>query len=445
MTISKILRVRLHNACRNILLTCSGVILLLSLLIPLAIASPRNSQAISSEVGSVSKAVALTRFDNAIVDKTTEEKSNHSIQDLVQELKDLEKDYLEELKDRRSSYGLFATGEFDNDIHNAETQYRVGLRWKLFNDGYFESVREDAKKILQTQLEFYQLRRDMIERKLEEDLYRLFTFENMVNINHYRTKRAGLESLLSKRKDQLRHGYTTEIDVFDIERQLEKCKNSLEFYRNSHYAAIPEAEFSLLNQWEHIHLKPVTELVEQTEYNSFDLKIQDNFIQRSEFFPGWSQNLTINLDAEQKKEYYGTDRSIIGIKMELPLTFDSDRSSLIETQKRIYRYQKRAISHRLFQKIDKLKAFFDFQQHRLLSLQEDIELILLKMNKAAAKEAHIVQQLDTDPTRSLDLLSINMFDARYEALKTRLKIYEIVLKVTAITQTTDINSLFEFD
>ena len=34
----------------------------------------------------------------------------------MQELENLEKDYVDTLQDRRSSYGLFALGEYDDDV-----------------------------------------------------------------------------------------------------------------------------------------------------------------------------------------------------------------------------------------------------------------------------------------------------------------------------------------
>ena len=364
---------------------------------------------------------------------------------MMEEIKELEREYLEDLKDHRSSYGVYATGEFDLDYLNSETRYSAGVRWKLFNDGYYEAIREDAKKVLQTQLEFFQLKRDMRERKLEDDLYALFTYENLVNLQYYQAKADALVSIHDRRRQQLEYGYTTQVDVIDIKRQLEKSRHSLEFYQQTDFSKLPVDEARLLNQVENLTLKSEDELMNLTGEQSFDLKIQDNFIERSEFFPTWAEDLRVNLHTLYRQEFDEENRSIVGVEVELPLSFDSDRRSLIDTQKRIYHYQKQAIRYRLHQQLAKLKAFFDFQKNRLLTRQDDIEIVLLKSQHAASEDANVIQNLENDPARTREMLEISLLDARYDALMIRLKIYEIILKLTSLTQVEDITFLFEFD
>jgi hypothetical protein len=240
------------------------------------------------------------------------------------------------------------------------------------------------------------------------------------------------------------HGYTTELDVFAIRRQLKNAEYNVAFYEQSNNTGIAIEQLKTLNILESVKLQPVAALIDQAQSNSYNLKIQDNFIERSDFFPTWTNDIAVNINAGYKQEFYEKDRTILGIEVEIPLMIDTSRQSLVDTQKRIYKYQTKAIKHRLEQRVKKLFSFFSFQQRRLLGQQENIALFIAKIQRNQEKEQHIIQQLDDDPTRNLDSIKLSMIDARYEALQTRLKIYEIVLKLMALTQTNAVTALFEF-
>jgi hypothetical protein len=385
---------------------------------------------------------ALTLFDQRFLDGARV--STRTMQEIVDKLEEVEEEYLEQINERSPSYGIFAIGDYDYDLENDESRFNAGLEWRLFNDGFNESLREERKKVLQTQLEFYQLRRDMIDRQLEDDLYTLFTIENQIRRLHSQEKREILADLLTKRSKQARHGYTTESDLSDIGRQLRQAEQDLEFYERTRLGGLTQNQFILLNGLEDISLRPRPELTTLAEENSYNLKIQDNFIDRSEYFPSWTDDLALNVNAAHRREFDGRERQIVGFEVEIPLHLDLSRRSLIDTQKRVYRYQKHAVNRRLEQQIDRLCTLFDYHLRRLDRQQEQLAMQLLQIGEAKQKEAHSLQALDDDPARTLDLLTTGIIDSRYEALETRLAIYEVMLKLLALTQAGDINLLFEF-
>jgi len=378
----------------------------------LSVENPLIVQPISVSNNTIKKqACVLTKFDQSLLVDAVGQ-APESIHHIMKELESLEKDYIDKLQDRRSSYGVFAIGEYDDDIENSETRYLAGFEWRIFNDGYYEAVRRDTKKILQTQLEFYQLRNDMKDRQLEEDLYSLFSIENFINFAYYKEKTSFLAQLLDKRIEQMAHGYTTEIDVFDIRRQLKNAENSLIFYKQSNRTGIAAEQLKTLNILEFVKLQPVATLVELAQSNSYSLKIQDNFIERSEFFPAWTNDIAVNINAGYKQEFYEKNRTIVGVEVEIPLVLDTSRQSLVDTQKRIYRYQAKAIERRLEQRVKKLFSFFNFQQRRLLGQQENLEVFISKIQKNQEKEQHIIQQLDDDPARNIDSIEVSIIDTR---------------------------------
>ena len=328
------------------------------------------------------EAVELSRFDEKLRAKDDGEAKEQDIMDSVMsDIGDVEEDYLDKLQRRRSSYGLYAVGGYNNDYRNSEDRYDAGLKWKLFNDGYFEAVRDDEKKILEARLEFYQLRRDMNERQLADYLFQLFQVDNQLNVQLFQEKRDALAALLQKRSEQLKHGYTTELDVLDIQHRLRNAESSLSFYSGRSRSGIPTQHMANLNRLDSVELKPLPELIEMAENNSYELKIQDNFMERADYLPGWRDDLSVDVSAEYTNEYDGEERSVIGFEVELPLTFDLGASSLIKTQKRIYKYQQQAVAYRLQQKLEKLYDAFTFHKHRLLSKQKRSKSCSEKLGK----------------------------------------------------------------
>lgn len=409
-------------------------------------AAPRAALSPAGELPPTSareqRAVAATRFGETFLAADAQE-SQRTIQVIINDIKVVEKKYLENLEDGRSSHGLFAVGSSAYDTQNDETRAGIGLEFRLFNDGYFEAVRRDSEKMLQAQLEFYQMQQDMIGRKLDEDLYFLARIENRLNLDYHQEKTAALAVLLDKRRRQLAHGYTTALDIGNLERQLRDQQSTVDFYRTIEHDRLGRQLRDFLNRIERVHLKPIKDLSDAVQARSPQLRIQDNFVARSEFLPSWSDQIAVNFEAGYNQEYSERERHFIGVRVEVPLTLDSDRSSLVETQKRIYRLQKEAVGRRLMQQLKQLCSFFGFQQQRLLAQQDTLEFLLHTREVDSAKESDSLQKFADDPTRSLELLELQIIDARYEAMRIRLKLYEVVLKLLALTQSAEITELFE--
>ncbi len=396
----------------------------------------------ASENGFLSpEAQALSRFDDSFLARQGDT-SPRSIGAIIQEIEELERDYLQDLQDSRSSYGLFAIGDYNHDTLNTETRYAAGLEWRLFNDGYIEAVRRDSQKILQTKLEFYQMREDMIARKLDEDLDVLSSIENRVNLAHADEKAFALSTVLEKRKMQLQHGYTTALDVLNIERQLVDARQSSTFYRHEQAAGLSRQQQEMLNNLEQLHLKPVAELENIGMERSNNLKIQDNFVDRADYFPAWIDDVAVDLEAGHSREYSEQDRNTVGITVEIPLSLNTGRSSLVETQKRIYRYQKEAVVRRLQKQIEKLGTLYRFHQQRLLAQQQTLQLLIEMRKTDNEREGWSIQKFEDDPARNQELLTISIIDARYESLRIRLKLYEVILKLMTLTQEQEITALF---
>jgi hypothetical protein len=69
-------------------------------------------------------------------------------------------------------------------------------------------------------------------------------------------------------------------------------------------------------------------------------------------------------------------------------------------------------------------------------------MLLLELEKSAQRKAYeqmraerALEDLDYTPERSLDQIRMEEIDLRYEAIQARLKVYEILVKIAALTHT----------
>ena len=97
---------------------------------------------------------------------------------------------------------------------------------------------------------------------------------------------------------------------------------------------------------------------------------------------------------------------------------------------------------RIEENLKKLSGLFEFQQYRIKKLSLEYSRILQKKIYETHRTKRPVEDLDYTPERSLDLLILQEIDVRYDVLMTRLKIYEILMKLLGITHVSHLSELF---
>jgi hypothetical protein len=392
------------------------------------------------------EALTLSRFSPSMVraeEPPPAKEQPRTIEQIMAELDKVEKDYVNLLDKGSRATGLYLTGEYDSDYRNGADKYYGQVELRLFNDGYFEEQRKDEKKILQTRLELLQLNRDMDERALADALYHLHGIENELHYQHALARIAELEKLLPNRIKARKHGYTTRADTLALGHSLATAKRERDFYAARKRQRLSAPLAAVLNMIEQARLKAYEELAERARRHSPTLAIQDMFIERAEQFPAWSDNLAVDLFAGHRQEFYDLERDYVGVKVEIPLYWDDRRDELIELQQRIYKFQKEAATRRIAHRLDKLCSYFLFYQQKIESAVESLALLLAREQAAAAEIAHPVQRSGDDPARQRQLIRLEIIDARFDSLFYRLKEYELLLKMMAITGSRDFRELLE--
>ncbi|GEM_PF-2179746 len=371
------------------------------------------------------------------------EREQPSMEEIDHELQKLEKRYVELLDRGNGATGLFATGEYSNDTANGEDRYYGQLELRLFNDGLVEELRKKDKKILQTRLELLQLNRDMADRSLGSRLYRVHTWVNNVRYRHNLRLIELLAPELRRRRLAGRQGYATGTDILALRHALTTARQEMKFYRRQERGRLEPQLAELLNRVEQLDPRRQQVLRQMARDNDPTLQIQEIFTRRAEQYPAWSDNLAVDLFAGHKKEYYDRERDYIGIRLEIPLSWDDRTDELIDLQQRIYRTQKQAVARRLDEKLDRLSALLGFHQQKIRTRIDALVLLLAEEKAARMEMANPVQRQGADPRRTLHLLERRIADTRFAALEDRLRVYELGLRIMALTGMKEFTELFE--
>lgn len=349
----------------------------------------------------------------------------------------LNREYVKELDEKGIFHGFYVKLETEKDVESGNAGRSLALEWELFDDGLNESKRELKKKKLQTQLEFLQLVRDIDERRLDERLYQLSLIDNRIQHHFAALNAQYLDTLYEKRRRQLEDGYITREDYEEIAFKRDRAHLMLQHYENIEQAGVPRSDYAVLNNLEYVEFQPLDALLETAYANSYENAIQDNFVERTDFFPSWTDNLSLRLYLENRKSLLSNDTdpdTVVGLRLRVPLQTDAHRDRLIELQKASYFEQKIAIQERLRQRLDKMTSLFKFYQAQIILLAREHDLDLERRRLLETQREHTLHSLDVTPERGLDLLQLAILDKQEQALLARTKAYEFVLKIMALTR-----------
>jgi len=411
----------------------SASLIILIVLVPLDVASVETNLSFEIKAGCTN-----VMFDESWLSPS--QKNSHK---MSQDIEKFEKDYLSLLKHYGTSRGLYAIGSYSSDLENTENRYIYGLEWRMFNEGYHQSHREERKKALQTRLEFLQLKRDSYLRELDEELYRISTLKMRLTCLKAKKKTILLDKIISRRKAALEEGFAISMEMANLERQYIIAKENRLVCEDLEPLLMDKETWWIANHIETLKLRPFSKLLDEAQRESTDLKIQTNFIARSETFPNWLDDLDVRLYAVDKNEFYDRDRQEIGVRVAIPLYLNKNRRKIVELQKEIYLQQKRDITERLSQRLRRLINLYNFQIFKLKSYLIELKLLFEQENTALTKEEYAIQKLETEPKRERELLELKILDKRYQILSTRLEVLSWAVRIQYLTHANHLSGVFE--
>lgn len=349
--------------------------------------------------------------------------------------------YLAGLEEQRPFWGIYFRSDAAQDLDSGDTDLIYRLEWDLFKNGRYERKKDLEKKRHQNELQTLQMLNDVNLHRLNEQLDGIEFLAQAVQYHQARELTALLAHILRRRRVQLEKGYITRDDFDSIRFKYRQAELKKKLYDTGRKAALDASLHDLLNGVEFADLIALDQAQQAAIEQAYALKVQQNLIERSQYARSWADDLSLNLYLERQNDVNDSSRNNVGLEVKVPIHWDTRRGRLIDQEKRLFEKQAAVLTRRIMTNLEKLYDFFAFQQVR-------IQMLLLELEKNAQRKAYeqmraerSLEDLDHTPERSLDRIRMEEIDLRYEAVQTRLKLYEILVKIAALTHTSHLRDL----
>lgn len=341
--------------------------------------------------------------------------------------------YLADLDEQHPFRGVYFLSGAAQDVDSGDTDINYRLEWDLFKHGRYERNKGLEKRRNQNELQTLQILNDVNQHRLNEQLDGIEFIAQAVQHHQAEELAALLTDILRRRRVQLEKGYITRDDFDHIRFKYRQAELKKTLYDTGRKAALEASLHDLLNCVEFADLIALDLAQQAAIEQAYALKIQQNLVERARYTRSWVDDLSLNLYVERRRDFDDNSRSNIGFQVKIPIHWDTKRGPLIDQEKRLHEKQAAVLTRRIKSSLQKLYDFFDFQQVR-------IKMLLLELEKSAQQKVYeqiraerALEDLDDTPERSLDRIRMEEIDLRYEAIRTRLKLYEILVKIAALT------------
>lgn len=372
---------------------------------------------------------------------------NPSADDFLPEMDRLEARadrYLAGLDEQSPFWGVYFRSVAIQDVDSGDTDMSYRLEWDLFKNGRFERKKELEKNHHQKALQILQMLNDVNQHHLNQQLDGIEFLAQAVQYHQAEELAALLADMLRRRRVQLNKRYITQDDFDHIRFKYRQAELKKKLYATRRQAVLEASLYDLLNRVELADLIALDRAQQVAVEHAYPLKIQQNLIERVQYADSWTDNLSLILYLEKHDNFNDIRRSNVGFEVKIPIHWDTQREGLIDQEKRLYENQAAVLAQRIKTNLEKLYDFFAFQQAR-------IQILLLELEKNAQREAHdqaraerSLEDLDYTPERSLDQIHMEQIDLRYEVIQTRLKLYEILVKIAALTHANHLRDVIVF-
>ncbi len=338
--------------------------------------------------------------------------------------------------------GFYFKTNIAYDLETGDAGFDYRLEWDLFRDGLFEMKKNFEKKRNQNELQTLQLLNDTRQHWLNR---KLDSIEPLTQAVHYRQASEFstlLAEILVRRHAQLVAGYITRDDFDLIRLKYRQARLKKTLYAHGKDAGLAFDVHQLLNCGEYLNLIKLSEIKKTAIEQSYALKIQKNLTARAGLYAkSLTDEVGIDLFVEHSDRLNSYTHKSVGVELKIPLHWYSKRSLTVEREKRLYQKQAKVLKQRIETNAEKLHGFFGFHQYRIRTLLLDLEETAQRKRYEQERAKRVLEDLDQTPERSLDLILLEEIDLCYEAVQARLKLYEILIKLMALTHATDPRAL----
>lgn len=341
--------------------------------------------------------------------------------------------------------GLYLRGEHERRLGDGQGGSNLALEWEAFSDGRDEAVKRLDKSRLEHRVQYYQLLRDMRERALQERRLGLQQSRNKVFAEVYKLEAATLEGLLHRRKQELKAGTATRGDLAELAFKLKRANLQTEYLAGARQAPVDPAEAALLERAATLRTKPFVELLKQATENSFEYKLQTLFATRGDYFPAWTDDVSLRVYLERRQGFEQQADGVLGVRLRIPLEREGKRDELVALEKSLYRDQGEAVVLRLAQKLESLLDNLRLKQSALKVSAGELALMAERRELACIMVANPVSSIEATPDRELVDLSIQAQEKIRDMHGLRFDILDLLVELEALVWPTHPEDLLRPD
>ncbi len=373
----------------------------------------------------------------------SDEQQMHNISRLSRNIHGLKQEYLETLEDTDAFNGLYLNGGYGKYLNLNNEEFFYGLEWELFDNGLYAAKRQLGKRKLETRIQFLQQLRQIYTRRKDSQISFVHQLEQEVDKHITKQKLAIVNPVVKRAEKQLAQGFITRLEFNEWKLKAFKLQSRFDYLQQQPVTRLNSSIFTLLNRIETLNLQKTAELVALAQTQSVDLQLQKAFSSRSEFLPAWQDNLSLSLYVEQYHRRTNTVDNLAGIRLRVPLHFDTDRQHVIKLDKQLYTDQANAIQQRIREKVQALVRKFHYQQQQILQFEQEHALFAKKIATLNIQKSAGLSSLGYTPEKQIPFVQLQQLDALKSALLARLQVYATVIELQAMVLPEKLMDLFQ--
>ncbi len=392
------------------------------------------------------KNISYKRFEKEIdLSKTA------SYEDLAITLRKNEQDQLKYYENKNIFKGFYLEGRFEQYLNedyefrqDVDYEYRINARWEIFKNGYYEYEKIQKKEENKAKQRYLRLLSHVLDRYHENRGFDIESLKRQVEYLYNNHLEKAYLKLLKKREKQLQDGFTTMDDVYHVKERLENIRILKRLDASTEAKSTDEAILVFLQSLECVELVEKEWVLAYEDEHNIQLQLQENLIDELQFSAEYTDELKVTLFTEHRNidrvGWYNT----AGIKIDIPLGWDNERSDIQRLEKANLEIEKRVYTENLQKHTSYLYAQFDYSQRMLKVLQNKLKYLHLRQKQLDLMSDNAITGYRSNPDREMDLLEIRALDLKYAIMMKRIEIYEYLLKLYKLSGVENIQSLLKY-
>ncbi len=350
--------------------------------------------------------------------------------------------YTDLLRKEKGFNGLYFRAEGWESLRRDAYEYKLGIDLELYDNGRHEGRRTQAKKIVESRVQYLQLLNDMSHRASDENRYNLHRLELRLQKEWLQAKLKLTTEQLQTARSELKAGFLTRDEFADYVTRQTEAELRYQAVASADDLAMPSGWLVLLNRMEKLELLPENDLIERAYRQDYGLLLQEQFIERAQFHPQWRDDLEARLYLEERyNDYNRREDLVVGVRVRLPLDKPRNRDDLIELEIDSYREQAQAMRVRIRQRI--LQQHRAFRQHQAMlngMMNQRIQL-LQEIRDQQEHARKVIPSLPYTPEKQLRVLARTLLDLSGEIRKKRLQLLGYMIDLADLTRDARLETL----